>query len=328
MSTSDQKIRQYLDEAHATETALVRVLQSQIAMTPRGSYRELLERHLEETRDHARRVRERLDAVGHRGDPLSAALGLVETVMGQAIAVSKAPLDLLRGSGGEEKVLKNAKDACATEALEIATYDALEHLARAVGDDETARLAASIRADEERMLERVRKEIPALTEAVVRADVHGEPSYDVTTTGAADAVRRAGEGARKAASRPRRAGARQSRRTAGAAPAAPRDLPIARYDELTAEEIGTRLPELSQADLASVDAYERGNQGRTTILTRIETLRAQAPWAGYDELTAEEIVAVLAEGDDDRAREVVAYERTHKQRVGVLRAAKREGASA
>jgi ferritin-like metal-binding protein YciE/uncharacterized protein (DUF433 family) len=328
MSTSDQKIRQYVNEAHATEMALVRVLQSQIAMTPRGSYREALERHLEETRDHARRLRERLDALGHRGDPLSAAVGLVETVMGQAIAIGKAPLDLLRGSGGEEKVLKNAKDTCATEALEIATYLALEHLARSLGDDETARLAASIRSDEERMLERVLKEIPALTEAVVRADVHGEPSYDLTTTGAADAVREGGraaaEGARKATTRTRRAPARQARR----APASPAELPITRYDELTAEEIGTRLPELSQADLAAVAAYERRNQKRTTILTRIETLRAEEPWAGYDELTAEEIVAVLAEGDDDRARQVVAYERTHKQRVGVLRAAEREGASA
>ncbi|MEA2278663.1 MAG: hypothetical protein QOC78_3623 [Solirubrobacteraceae bacterium] len=334
MSTSDQKIRQYVNEAHATEMALVRVLQSQIAMTPRGSYREALERHLEETRDHARRLRERLDALGHRGDPLSAAVGLVETVMGQAIAIGKAPLDLLRGSGGEEKVLKNAKDTCATEALEIATYLALEHLARSLGDDETARLAASIRSDEERMLERVLKEIPALTEAVVRADVHGEPSYDLTTTGAADAVRESGraaaEGARKATTRTRRAPARRARRAPAspASPASPADLPITRYDELTAEEIGTRLPELSQADLAAVAAYERRNQKRTTILTRIETLRAEEPWAGYDELTAEEIVAVLAEGDDDRARQVVVYERTHKQRVGVLRAAEREAASA
>ena len=77
----------------------------------------------------------------------------------------------MRGSGGEEKILKNAKDACATEALEIATYTALERLARSVADDQTARLAASIRADEERMLARVLREIPQLTEAVVGADV-------------------------------------------------------------------------------------------------------------------------------------------------------------
>ena len=47
---------QYLGEAQASEDALVRVLQSQIAMTPRGAYRTALEKHLDQTRDHAARV--------------------------------------------------------------------------------------------------------------------------------------------------------------------------------------------------------------------------------------------------------------------------------
>jgi ferritin-like metal-binding protein YciE len=47
-------------------------------------------------------------------------------------------------SGGEEKILKNAKDACATESLEIATYTALEHLAQAVGDDKTCSDIAAV----------------------------------------------------------------------------------------------------------------------------------------------------------------------------------------
>jgi len=167
-----QKVIQYLNEAHATEMALTRVLQSQIAMTPRGSYRSALESHLEETRDHAERVQARLRELGEGGDnPLTAGLGFVGSVVGQALAFGKTPFDLLRGSGGEEKVLKNAKDAAATEALEIATYTAIERLATAVGDDETAKLAASIRADEEKMLARVLRELPKLTDAVVRAEV-------------------------------------------------------------------------------------------------------------------------------------------------------------
>ena len=56
MEASKQKVVQYLNEAHASESALVRVLQSQIAMTPRGTYRTGLETHLNETRDHAARV--------------------------------------------------------------------------------------------------------------------------------------------------------------------------------------------------------------------------------------------------------------------------------
>ena len=138
MTKGKDKVLQYLDEAHAHERALVSVLTSQIAMTPRGSYRSALETHLRETRDHAERVGRRRKALGGGSGPLASVVGFAETVAGQALALSKTPLDLLRGSGGEEKVLKNAKDAYATEALEIATYTALERLARVTGDTQTA----------------------------------------------------------------------------------------------------------------------------------------------------------------------------------------------
>jgi ferritin-like metal-binding protein YciE len=340
MNTSQQKIVQYLNEAHASEQALTRVLQSQIAMTPRGTYRSGLETHLRETRDHAARVGARLEALGQGSNPLMAVIGVAESVVGQALAFGKTPFDLLRGSGGEEKVLKNAKDACATEALEIATYTAIERMARSVGDDETATLAASIRADEEKMLERILREIPKLTEAVVRADVEGRPSYDVTTTGAADAVREAGAASKDAARKTTAAGkrsARQARKVPGVARvegqvkgavASEDDLAIARYDALTADEIAAKLTGLSQIDLAKIDSYERKNQNRTTVLSRISSLRGDEPWPGYDELTAAEVQSVLSEGDDERAEQVRSYERAHKNRAGVLKAAEREHSNA
>ena len=277
-----QKVVQYLNEAHAMEHALVRVLQSQIAMTPRGTYRSGLESHLGQTHDHAQRVGERLKALDQGSNPLMAVVGLVETAVGQVLALGKTPFDLLRGSGGEEKVLKNAKDAYAGEALEIATYTALERLADAVGDTQTARLAASILADEEKMLERVLREIPKLTDAVVRADIDGRPSYDITKTGAADAVREAGDAAKETATTTVKAAkrtARQARKVPGVARAegeikgavaSEGDLAIARYDSLTAQEIVDRLGELSQIDLAKIDAYERKNQNRSTVLGRID----------------------------------------------------------
>jgi ferritin-like metal-binding protein YciE len=333
MNAAQQKVVQYLNEAHATERALVRVLQSQIAMTPRGSYRSGLETHLDETRNHAATVGRRIEDLGQGSNPLMAAAGLAQTVVGQALAVAKTPFDLLRGSGGEEKVLKNAKDTCATEALEIATYTAIEDLARSVGDEQTARMAASIRADEARMLQRVMREIPKLTEAVVRADVNGKGSYDVTTTGAADTIRQAGKATRNAArdtTAATRRTARQARKVPGVAAAegqikgvvaSENDLAIARYDSLTVDEIIARLTELSQIDLAKINAYERKNQNRTTVVNRISSLRGDEPWAGYDELTAAEVQAALTGRDDDRAKQVRSYERAHKNRAGVLRAA-------
>jgi ferritin-like metal-binding protein YciE len=325
-----QKVVQYLNEAHASEQALVRVLQEQIAMTPRGSYRNALETHLRETRGHAERVARRLQSLDHGSNPLTAVVGAVETAVGQVLALGKTPLDLLRGSGGEEKVLKNAKDACATEALEIATYTALERLAGHVGDEETAKLAASIRADEERFLEKIHRELPKLAKAVVGAELEGEPSYDVTKTGAADAVR-------KTTSRTAKRTARQARKAPGVARAEGRargavataqDLPIARYDDLTADEVVAKLAELSQADLAKVDSYERRHEDRATVRSRIDSLKGSEPWAGYDEQTVDEIVKALSDADDARAKAVRDYERAHKSRAGVLSAAQRELATA
>jgi len=330
MTPETQKTVQYLDEAHATEMGLVRVLQSQIAMTPRGSYRTALERHLRETREHARRLEARLRELGHGGNLIQAGIGAAETMIAQGLAIAKTPFDLLRGSGGEEKVLKNAKDAAATEALEIATYTAIERLARDLGDDETARLAASIRADEERMLARVLDEIPKLTDAVVGSDVRGNGSYDVTKTGAADATRSA---ARKTARRAERAAAGQARRAPGAtrveggvrgAVAREQDLPIPRYGKLTADEITARLPELSQVELVQVEVYERRTENRTTILSRIETLRAAEPWNGYDRQTVEQIRSTLGKADDATMKSAREYERAHKNRTGVLEAAQRQ----
>ncbi len=329
MNASQKKVLQYLGEAQASEDALVRVLQSQIAMTPRGTYRTALEQHLRQTREHSARVGDRRRELGHGGNPLSFAVGAVESVVGQALALGKTPFDLLRGSGGEEKVLKNAKDASASEALEIATYTAIERLAQSVGDDETAALAASIRVDEEKMLARVLREIPKLADAVVRADVKGDPSFDVSTTGAAETVRATGTRAKRTARQARKVpGVARAEGELKGAVASEGDLPIARYDTLTADEIAAKLTGLSQIDLAKVDAYERKNQDRSTILSRIDSLRGNEPWPGYDELTAAEVQAVLSEGDDDRAQQVRAYERSHKNRAGVMQATERELANA
>ena len=96
MNASRKKVLQYLGEAQATEQSLVRVLQSQIAMTPRGAYRTALEQHLRQTREHSERVGERRRELGQSGNPLTAAVGVVESVVGQALALGKTPFDLLR----------------------------------------------------------------------------------------------------------------------------------------------------------------------------------------------------------------------------------------
>jgi ferritin-like metal-binding protein YciE len=332
----EEKIVQYLNEAHGSELALVRQLQAQIAMTPRGSYRDGLETHLRETRRHAERLERRLGELGQGNNPLQVGLGAVQSLVGQALALTKAPLDLVRGSGGEEKVLKSAKDSCAAEAQEIATYTALARIASAAGDGKTERLARSLRADEQRMLDRLLKEIPDLTDAVARAEFEGQDSYDVTETGAADTLSEVGARAKRTARRgagQAKRTSRQARKLPGAARAegtvkgaiaSEADLAIPNYDSLSADEVQDKLPGLSQIELAKVNAYERKNQNRATITNRIDSLQGDEPWPGYDELGVDEVRAVLSEGDDERIKDVRAYERNHKARAGVMQATERE----
>ena len=188
---------QHLQEAHATEQALVTNLRAHIAMTPRGSYRSSLERHLTETQEHERAVARRIREIGRGRGLLGAAYGVLTTAVGQALVLTKGPLDLLRGGpGGEEKLLKNARDEVVTEALEIAIYDALEALARAIGDEPTARLAARHRGEEERMLARAARAHPAPRQAPSRRRA---PAAGRATTGDD------GRGRHRAASRAARA---------------------------------------------------------------------------------------------------------------------------
>jgi ferritin-like metal-binding protein YciE len=329
-----EKLAHYLADARATELALVRTLQAHIAMTPASPYRRGLERHLAETRDHANRVERRAKELGYARSWPEIGVGMAQTLLGQLLALSKAPLDVFRGDSGADKLVRNARDECASEALEIAMYDAIEDFARELGDVSTADLAADIRADEERALEELRDAIPTLVHDVFRAEVEGVDTYDISKTGAAREAKRAARTARRTtrgaaqeASAELRGTARNARKIPGLARAegelkgmvaAESDLPIAGYDELSAEEIIAKLPELSQIDLSKIDAYERRHDSRKTVFDRIASLRADEPWPGYDELTVDEIRVVLSEADEATSKDVADYERRHKHRRGVL----------
>jgi len=331
--TSQDKLLEHLDAARANERSMARTLRAQVLVTPRGRLRRSLEAHAKQTDEHARRLQLRIDDL-HGGDNIIGELvGFAASAALRAIAIGSAPLGLVRG-GGEQAVLTAAQDDYAAEAREVAMYLVIEELAQALDDAETAALAASIRRHEEKMIGRLARELPGLARAAVDADVHGDRTYDPAQTGAADDVRAVGVAVRDSAHAVQargRTAARKARAVPGVARAegeikgalaSASDLPIAEYDELTAEDIASRLSALSQIDLAKVDAYERRGASRATVLARVAALRAQEPWPGYDELTVAELRVALGD-DEDLAREVRAYERAHKNRAGVIDALER-----
>ncbi len=361
---------EYLNEAHATEGALVTTLGTHISITPRGSYRTTLERHLTETRQHARALERRIAELGGGSGLLGSAKGTVQTILGQALVLGKGPIDMLRGSGGEEKLLKNAKDEATTEMLEIATYDAIEQLALALGDEKTARMATRHRDQEERALRELREHIGKLTLATVKSRAGGEPSYDWETTGAAEAVKGVAEEAEKqvkktarkttrtakkttstakrttstaktaaksTAKRAERSAASTAERTSAKASdaagtaqkrtqsaASGGEPPMAGYDELNASDIVTKLTELSQDELRSVNAYERANKSRDTVIDRVKALQESQPFSGYDDLTGREVAERVRDADEKTVNSVREYEGRHKRRVEVLEAAQRQ----
>jgi ferritin-like metal-binding protein YciE len=166
MNERDTKLVQYLNEAYGKEKELEVALQAHIGMTKRAPYKKRLQQHLGETKSHGRQLEQRIRRLG--GDPQR-----LQRLAGQATAALKGPLHALRGSGEEEKLLKNAKTEYSEEAEEIATYTAIEAFAEGVGDRESAKLAREIRRDEERMARYLERLIPQLTKAVVRSEVPG-----------------------------------------------------------------------------------------------------------------------------------------------------------
>ena len=167
MNERDAKLVQYLTEAYGKERELEMALQAHIAMTTKAPYKKRLKDHLRETKGHAKSLERRIKKLGGGGG-----IGeIAQTAIGKAMAAAKGPLHAIRGSGEQEKMLKNAKTEYFNEHEEIATYLAIEVFAEKVGDRETAKLAKAIRRDEERMAKFLEGQIKSLTRAVVSEQV-------------------------------------------------------------------------------------------------------------------------------------------------------------
>ena len=221
-----QQVIKLLVEAHANELALINVLNAHLAISEKGSYTTLMKNHLRETERHAELIEKRLARLGHSKSIPALAYGVAQNTIKQALVIAKAPVDVIRGrTNVREKMMRNAMDEAMTEGFEIATYDTIESVARSVGDHETAELAAEIRVDEEQMLDGLRKEIPLLADAFIKA----------------------------------------------AAPATgPKAEPWDGYDDMTVDEIKSRLDSASDSLLLEVRNYEKKNKNRTTILNLTE----------------------------------------------------------
>jgi hypothetical protein len=248
-------------------------------------------------------------------------------VLGQAFALSKGPVDLVRGRAGEEKLFKNAKDEVATEAQEIATYDGLEATARAVGDVKTAELAVRIRGQEERQLSALREQLPELANATVRAIAAGDASYELESTGAAQSVRELrddvqdevdelGDEVKTTAKRAKRTTQRSTRKAAGTAKrgagkAAEKTQKSANKAASTVERTADKAAD--QVEKTADKTADRVDKATTTSASN-----GDLPIKNYDSLNAGEINTRLSGLTPAELRRVETYENSHAKRSTVL----------
>ena len=221
----DAKLAQYLSEARGNEKRLQTALQAHIGTATRAPYKRRLRQHLTETRRHATVLSRRIKQLGGSPDPIPAPLGDAAGAMlggaHKATALAQRPLRALRRTGEAERQLKSAKSEYAEEAQEIGMYSAIEALAVAVADTETARLAREILRDERRMLSYLEREIPRLTSAVARAEIpapqrngaRSRPSRRATGTRARASSSAPRSSARSRATRPSTTRRRSQART-------------------------------------------------------------------------------------------------------------------
>jgi ferritin-like metal-binding protein YciE len=162
MSTYEKELVKHIDEAYAMEQNMLRMLDSMIETTEDEEMKSALEQHKAETEQQAERLKARLEA--HDASP-----SLVKEAGGIIGALMKGVVDVARG----EKAGRNARDGYATEHMEIASYQLLERVAVEAGDEETAEVARTNRAEEEAMAKKIdqswdRAVVLSLAEAGVR----------------------------------------------------------------------------------------------------------------------------------------------------------------
>jgi ferritin-like metal-binding protein YciE len=138
------EVVKYLRDAHALEAQAIQMLQASEKVAGFDELAQLFAEHLEETREQQRRVDARLNDLGSGPGRF------------QAAAMRVSALNL----GGfftaqPDTPAKLAGFAYAFEALEAGAYELLARTARRAGDEETARLAEDILAEEQQAAERV-----------------------------------------------------------------------------------------------------------------------------------------------------------------------------
>ena len=313
MSSATETIIDYLRDAESQEQASISLLEGHLRGAPPGPYRSAARRHLDETRRHAHQVGERRGDLGATRGPIGTLLTIGEAVAGRVVGLAAAPLNLFVSRTRADAMLRNAEDAIAAEAREVATYEALERLAEEAGDGATASLARAIRGDEERYLDELREQLPALTDRVVRERI----GVRVRETPRREEPQPEPEPEREAPARP-------AGQTNGGPVHTERETP---YHDKAERLRAARREAPKTPDGPSPAQAARVRHTETDDVVESEgagepgaEVHVAEPWEGYRSMKAGEVVRRLKEEDAATRALVRLYESQTKKRKSILAA--------
>ena len=145
-----QTLLTWLNDAYGMEKSMVQTLRNHAhAAHDRPSMQSRLERHCEETKEHAHMVRECIERLGGHVSGVKTGLS---AVMGTVQGVVTAP--------AKDQIVKNILGDSAAERFEIASYQGIITAADEIGDTETAQVCRRILREEEQMLEWLEQQLP------------------------------------------------------------------------------------------------------------------------------------------------------------------------
>src|SRR3954451_7783283 len=177
----DAVLVKYLNEAYGKEKQLEQNLTVLIGRAQNHkSLKKGFQDHLRVTKNQARGLQQRIRALGGKAEiapelpgpaRITEAASAATNLANRAVAMAKGPVQLLRGTGEADNMLRNVRDAFWNEAEEIAHYNVIETVATKLNDRETVQLAKRFRREEERMQKFLERQINSLAGEVIKDEV-------------------------------------------------------------------------------------------------------------------------------------------------------------
>jgi len=153
-----ERVLRYLTDAHAAETGGLQSLQDLANQATDPDVRAVVTQHITVTQSQIDRLHARIGALGGKD---SGGKNILNSVIAKGSNLVNAFHDT------DDKQTQDVIKAYSFEHFEVGTYTSLQAYASAVGDTQTAQLAASIIQEENQAAENLFRLIPQVAVAAV-----------------------------------------------------------------------------------------------------------------------------------------------------------------